>query len=52
MTFIRLLDSLIFEYRNEKYNDARSLRKVQMKMRKDEAEAEALKIAEKQIEER
>lgn len=38
MTFIRIFDSLIFEYRNEKYNDARSLRKVQIKMRNEETD--------------
>ena len=46
MTFIRILDSLIFQYRNEKYTDQRCLKKVLAKISKDAAEAENRRAAE------
>ena len=39
MTFIRVFDSMIFQYRHEKYEDQRSLKKVYAKIEKDEADA-------------
>ena len=35
MTFIRIFDSLIYQYRNEKYNDQRCLKKVTAKIFRD-----------------
>ena len=46
MTFIRILDSLVFQYRNEKYTDQRCLKKVLAKISKDAAEAENRRAAE------
>ena len=40
LTFIRVFDALIYQYRNEKYTDQRSLRKVSHKIMKDQIEAE------------
>ena len=46
MTFIRILDSLIYQYRNEKYLDQRCLKKILKKIEKDKAEAETRRAAE------
>ena len=41
MNFIRIFDSLIFDYRNEKYSDQRSLKKANAKIFKEIQEKEA-----------
>ena len=46
-TFIRLFDSLIYQYRNDKYNDMRILKKIYNRIAIEEAQKKNVKAAER-----
>lgn len=46
-TFVRLFDSLIFQYRNEKYNDMRILKKIYNRMAIEEAQKKNARATER-----